>query len=246
MSMKGFPVGQEMEVTYPPFKVYLTIQSATELTFAIKEGKFARTETVEIQVAPLGNSVFVVSWKESNGATVMNIQDYDRGVFLSFVTLASGEFWRMTGPMVVTRPAKKVSDDRPERNKALVVEAMIALFQRRDAAAVERFYAPDYVQHNPHIPQGRDALQTLVANLSSDVYYEPGLMVAESDLVAIHGRIRGWASTPQIVVDLFRVEDGKLVEHWDVLQDEVPVTAALGGTPMFDAEERARQTKPRA
>ncbi|WP_429553514.1 nuclear transport factor 2 family protein [Paraburkholderia sp. MM5477-R1] len=235
-----------MEVTYPPFKVYLTIQSATELTFAIKEGKFARTETVAIQVVPLGNSVFAVSWKESNGATVMNIQDYDRGVFLSFVTLASGEFWRMTGLMVATRPAKKVSDDRPERYKALVVEAMIALFQRRDASAVERFYAPDYVQHNPHVPPGRDALQTLVANLSSDVFYEPGLMVAEGNFVAIHGRMRTLASTPQIVVDLFRVEDGKLVEHWDVLQDEVPVTAALGGTPMFDPEERVRQTKPRA
>ncbi|MFP3646160.1 MoaF-related domain-containing protein [Paraburkholderia sp. SIMBA_054] len=112
MTMKGFPVGQEMEVSYPPFKVYLTIQSATELTFAIREGKFARTETVEIQVVPIGNSVFVVSWKESNGATVVNVQDYDRGVFQSFVTLASGEFWRMTGSMVVTRPANKVSDDR--------------------------------------------------------------------------------------------------------------------------------------
>ncbi|WP_121324996.1 hypothetical protein [Paraburkholderia sp. RAU2J] len=61
MTMKGLPFGQEMEVTYPPFKVYLTIQSATELTFAIREGKFARTETVEIQVVPIGNSVFVVS-----------------------------------------------------------------------------------------------------------------------------------------------------------------------------------------
>ncbi|PRY04511.1 hypothetical protein B0G73_112189 [Paraburkholderia sp. BL25I1N1] len=153
MTMQGFPVGQEMEVTYPLFKVYLTIQSETELTFAIREGEFARTETVAIQAVPLGNSVFAVSWKESNGATVMNIQDYDRGVFLSFVTLTSGEFWRMTGLMVVTRPAKKASDDRPERNKALAVEAMIALFQRRDASAVERFYAPDYVQHNPHIPK---------------------------------------------------------------------------------------------
>lgn len=112
MTIKGFPVGQEMEVSYPPFKVYLRIQSATELTFAIREGRFARTETVEIQVAPIGDSLFAVSWKESNGATVVNVQDYDRAVFQSFVTLTSGEFWRMTGSMVVTRSANKVSNDR--------------------------------------------------------------------------------------------------------------------------------------
>ncbi|PRY04512.1 hypothetical protein B0G73_112190 [Paraburkholderia sp. BL25I1N1] len=72
------------------------------------------------------------------------------------------------------------------------------------------------------------------------------MIVAEGNFVAIHGRMHGLASTPQIVVDLFRVEDGKLAEHWDVLQDEVPGTAALGGTPMFDPEERVRQTEPRA
>jgi predicted SnoaL-like aldol condensation-catalyzing enzyme len=46
-----------------------------------------------------------------------------------------------------------------------------------------------------------------------------------------------------VVVDVFRIEDGKLAEHWDVLQNEVPVTAALGGISMFDREERAHQTK---
>ena len=82
-------------------------------------------------------------------------------------------------------------------------------------------------------------MQSLVANLSHDVYYEPGLIIAEGDFVAIHGRIRGWADAPQVVIDVFRVEGGKLAEHWDVLQIEVPVTAALGGVSMFGPEEEA-------
>ena len=61
--------------------------------------------------------------------------------------------------MVITRHADRVSDDRPYRNKALVLEAMTSLFQRHDVSAVERLYVPDYIQHNPDIPQGRDALQ---------------------------------------------------------------------------------------
>ena len=241
MSVERFPVGIEIDVAYPNFKVSIRLLSATQLEFQIKEGPFARTEIVDLHVVPLGNSIFAVSWQEKDGATVTNVQDYDRGLIHSHATLASGQFLRMTGTFVVKRPAERILDDRPQHNKALVREAMIALFQRRDASAVERFYAPDYVQHNPHIPQGRGALRELVAGLSDAVYYEPGLIVAEGDLVAIHGRIRGWADAPQVVIDLFRIEGGKLAEHWDVLQDEVPLTAALGGAAMFDADEGAHR-----
>lgn len=62
-------------------------------------------------------------------------------------------------------------------------------------------------------------------------------MVAERDLVAIHGRIRGWTDRPQIVIDLFRIEDGQLAEHWDVLQNEVAPADAPAGTAMFDPSE---------
>lgn len=149
----------------------------------------------------------------------------------------------MTGKMVVTRAPSRSFDDRPRRNRALVLEAMTSLFQRHDASAVVRLYARNYIQHNPNIPRGRDALQAIVAGLPEHVFYEPGLIIAEGDLVAIHGRIRGWADEPQIVVDIFRIEDGKLAEHWDVLQNEVPVTVD-GGVTIFEPEEGRRRDEP--
>ncbi|MFK8251935.1 nuclear transport factor 2 family protein [Ancylobacter terrae] len=237
MTGSGFPVGLQMDVAYPAFQVSLTLLSATQLRFEIKDGPFARTETVGIQVIALGNGIFAVSWKEASGATVTNVQDYDRGLVHSFATLPDGQFLRMTGTMSVTRDANRTSDDRPRRNKALVLEAMTSLFQRHDASAVERLYGSDYIQHNPTIPQGREALRTLVAGMSRDVFYEPGLMIAEGSFVAIHGRIRGWADEQQVVVDIFRVEDGKLAEHWDVLQNEVTAIAADGTVSMFDPTE---------
>lgn len=82
----------------------------------------------------------------------------------------------------------------------------------------------------------QELIYTEGESLSQAVYYEPGPIVAEGDFVAIHSRIRGWAGKPQVVIDLFRIEGGKLAEHWDVLQNEAPVTAALGGTSMFDPE----------
>lgn len=244
MSINRFPVGLEMDVAYPQFQVHLALLSATQLRFEIREGAFARTETVDIQVVPLGNSLFAVSWQEQDGATVTNVQDYDRAQVHSFATLPGGRFLRMTGTMAVTRPADHALDARPVRNKALVLDAMTSLFQRHDASAVARLYAADYIQHNPGIPQGRDALQALVAGMSPAVHYEPGLMVAEGDLVAIHGRIHGWADAPQVVIDLFRIADGRLAEHWDVLQDEVPAMAARAGIAMFDPGEGARGSAP--
>lgn len=241
MLMKNFPVGQEMHVSYPAFDVSLTLVSDAQLKFEISQGPFARTELVDIAVVPLGNGIFAVSWQEKDGATVVNVQDFDRGLVHSCATLPDGRFIRMSGPIMITRPGDRVSDDLPERNKGLVLDAMTSLFQRHEADAVDRLYAPDYIQHNPGIPQGRDALRALVAGLSPDVHYEPGLIIAEGDFVAIHGRITGWAETPQIVVDLFRVEHGRLAEHWDVLQAEVPATDTLAGTAMFDPDEHRLQ-----
>jgi len=85
-----------------------------------------------------------VSWQEKDGATVTQVQDHDRGLIHSHATLPDGRFLRMTGTFTVTHPADRAVDDRPHRNKALVLEAMTSLFQRRDASAVDRLYAPGY------------------------------------------------------------------------------------------------------
>jgi len=92
MSLDRFPIGLEMDASNPDFQVSLSLLSTAQLKFEIKQGPFARTEIVDIQVAPLGNSIFVVSWQEKDGATVTNIQDYDRSVIHSHATLPGGQF----------------------------------------------------------------------------------------------------------------------------------------------------------
>ena len=78
--MHCFPIGQEMTVSYPEFKVSIALISENQLKFEIREGPFARTETVNIDVTPLGTSIFAVSWQEQGGASVTNVQDYDSGL----------------------------------------------------------------------------------------------------------------------------------------------------------------------
>ena len=121
-----------------------------------------------------------------------------------------------------------------ETNKALVIEAFHTLFNRRDYAAAERFWSPNYVQHSAHIAPGRGGLFDLVRAAPEMLRYEHRLIMAEGDFVMVHGRFSGSGRPAAwIAVDILRIEDGRLAEHWDVLQDEVTETESVSGLPMF-------------
>jgi predicted SnoaL-like aldol condensation-catalyzing enzyme len=121
-----------------------------------------------------------------------------------------------------------------EKNKALVLEAFETLFNRRDYASAERCWSPHYIQHSAHIPPGREGLFNLVKASPPDLHYEHGMIVAEGDMVMIHGRYSNSARpTNWIIVDIFRIENGFLAEHWDVIQDEVTKEQSKSGNPMF-------------
>lgn len=121
-----------------------------------------------------------------------------------------------------------------EENKKLVSNAMHELFVTRDAEkAVRMYFGKPYLQHNPMIPDGAEDLPKVVASLPADFKYEPGVIVADGDLVMIHGRYTGWGPKPLVTVDIFRVRNGKLVEHWDVMQEDVPASQTKSGRPLF-------------
>ncbi|MGB8588920.1 MAG: nuclear transport factor 2 family protein [Pseudolabrys sp.] len=124
-----------------------------------------------------------------------------------------------------------------EANKALVLEAFDTLFNKRDYKAAERYWSSNYIQHSAHIPPGRDGLFNLIRSAPAALKYEPGAIVAEGDYVIVHGRFsntgmpRNW-----IAVDIVRVDDDMLAEHWDVLQDEATEAESQSGLPMFGAK----------
>ena len=122
----------------------------------------------------------------------------------------------------------------PQDNKALVLEAFDTLFNRRDYGAAARFWSPDYIQHSAHIAPGREGLFDLIRSTPETLRYEPGLILAEGDHVMVHGRFSGnGRPLVWIAVDILRIENGQLAEHWDVLQDEATSVASVSGLPMF-------------
>ena len=127
-----------------------------------------------------------------------------------------------------------MSQSHIEKNTALVLEAFDTLFTKRDYARAERYWSPNYIQHSAHIEPGRDGLFNLIKSLPSTLRYEPGTIVAEGDFVIVHGRFSAFgAPVNWIAADVLRMQNGILVEHWDVMQDEATEEQSRSKRPMF-------------
>jgi predicted SnoaL-like aldol condensation-catalyzing enzyme len=121
-----------------------------------------------------------------------------------------------------------------EKNKALVLRAFDTLFNRRDYAAAQRFWSPQYIQHSAHIAPGREGLFDLIRSLPPTLKYEAGTIVSDGSFVMVHGRFSGFgASANWIAADILHIENELLVEHWDVIQDEATEKQSKSGAPMF-------------
>jgi predicted SnoaL-like aldol condensation-catalyzing enzyme len=113
--------------------------------------------------------------------------------------------------------------DRTERNKQTVARLFEA-FRAGNVDAFDELIVENYVQHNPQAPNGLAAVKQFFAPLGP-VDVDVHRVIAEGDLVAVHSHYKNFNTA---AVDIFRFnDDGKIIEHWDVLQP-VPETTASG------------------
>ncbi|MEI6201874.1 MAG: ester cyclase [Enhydrobacter sp.] len=120
-----------------------------------------------------------------------------------------------------------------EANKKIVVDFYNTALNDKDYAAAATYFGPRYVQHNPGAANGPEGFKRLVDFLKEkfpNSRNEIKRVIAEGDLVVLHVHSK---RTPEdrgrAIVDIFKVENGKIVEHWDVIQD-VPEKSANDNT----------------
>ncbi len=120
-------------------------------------------------------------------------------------------------------------------NRAIVTDFAHIFYTERDVPrAFEIYVVPDYIQHNPGIPDGRDAAIAALAPMFSDRTrnFEIKQILVDGDMAVIHIHARPTPdSKGASVFDMFRLENGKIVEHWDAIQ-MVPENSA-NPHPMF-------------
>ncbi|TIX49573.1 nuclear transport factor 2 family protein [Alteraurantiacibacter aquimixticola] len=115
--------------------------------------------------------------------------------------------------------------EQEQANLDLVLGMFEHVLNPMDSGAVDRFVSPDYIQHSQLAPPGRDALKAFLDMIKAETpeaVHDVKRAFVDGDHVTVHYHVRrhegdlGWA-----VIDIFRVQDGLIAEHWDVMQDVV-------------------------
>ena len=110
-----------------------------------------------------------------------------------------------------------------QRNLDLVTRLFAEVLNPLDSTAVDRFIAPDYIQHSRLAAPGRNGLKTFLDGAraaSPQAVHDVKRSFVDGDHVIVHYHVRRWPDDPGLaVIDIFRIDNGLIAEHWDVLQD---------------------------
>ncbi|MGE0662520.1 MAG: nuclear transport factor 2 family protein [Hyphomonadaceae bacterium] len=121
-------------------------------------------------------------------------------------------------PTDVSAPVRNIAQE--ERNLAIVLEFYDRVFNRQDINAVKEYLVENYIQHNPTLSDGRAPLINALPKYyldNPDLKFRFVRSAAQGDLVFLHShRTTGADDLGRAYVDIFRLEHGKIAEHWDV------------------------------
>jgi predicted SnoaL-like aldol condensation-catalyzing enzyme len=161
------------------------------------------------------------------------------------MTVAGSRTIRTTGMMVAAvltfgNISAAAAGPLEDANRKTVLAFNEMAFRDHQAKKAAELYLGDvYIQHNPYVPNGPEAFATFFSKFTKEhptASVDVKRVVAEGDLVVVHSHFK---LTPDAkgsaAVDIFRLEKGRIVEHWDVVQD-VPAEPAPNGNTMFDGD----------
>lgn len=123
-----------------------------------------------------------------------------------------------------------------DENKAVALRALTEMFDAQNVELIDELYHPSYIQHSPFIADGRDGIRAGVIWMKEGgvkPQREIARILAQGSLVGVQARVSIGEETA-IIGDIFRFQDGQIIEHWDTTQTEVPQSETANGNSMID------------
>ena len=149
--------------------------------------------------------------------------------------MLAGMFALMLGASCETSTKSDLLErEQAQKNKEVVLNFYQQMFGDRDISAVDRYIDKNYIQHNPKVADGAEAFKAAAATWfqsAEKIKVDVQHIAAEGDLVFIHIKNRNKDGSLKSTIDIFRLQGGKIVEHWDV-HENVPEISA-NPHPMF-------------
>jgi predicted SnoaL-like aldol condensation-catalyzing enzyme len=135
----------------------------------------------------------------------------------------------MAAAFVLTSPALAADAKQMEENKKTVRALYEAALNKKDFEEASKYLGSKYIQHNPVAADGPEGLKGFIAFLKDKFpnnRSEIKRIFADGDYVIVHVHaVREPGTRGNAIIDIFRLENGKVVEHWDVIQP-IPEKAA--------------------
>ncbi len=232
-------VGQKFRFDFGKYAFRLYFRSDSDLVITgLIDNQEGNSQTVSTHMTEIRPDVYIVTWQEKSGTTVTDVQDFARGIVYANITEPGNHFEHWIGKIIPLHQSEEHSvssggEASTSRNEAVIKRLLDEAFNKKDTSAVSRLVRKDYIQHNPNFATGRGALLRVIASLAKnapDTKWElkriwvVGNYVITQSLYRFSKTGKGYAA-----VDIFRMQNGKAAEHWDVVQ-KIPDKSANNNT----------------
>ncbi|PJJ08126.1 putative SnoaL-like aldol condensation-catalyzing enzyme [Flavobacterium sp. 1] len=204
-------IGNKFKADFGAYAFELNFESETKLTWkALTNAGFGASETVTITKTEIRPNVYMVYWKEKSGTTVTHVEDFEKGIVYTNITSPDHTFLNLKGKLTLIKNSKM-------DNKQKVV-SLLKSIETGATEPVGYINANKYVQHNLGVADGLAGFGALLQSLPpNSAKVNTVRAFQDGDFVFTHTDYNFFG--PKIGFDIFRFEDGKIVEHWDNLQE---------------------------